>query len=344
MKMDIINPADWPQWDDLVLATNGYSFFHSASWAKVLSSSYHYKPTYFTLEEKGKLRALIPIMEVRSLLTGRRGVSLTFSDYCEPLVANREDFPILLAHVIEYARKSGWGYIEFRGGRSFLPHAPVFAGYLGHTTPLSGNDHDLLSRLRDSTRRNIRKAGLAGVETRICTDMQSVGEFYHLHCMTRKRHGVPPQPFSFFRNIHTYVISKNLGFVILASHNGRIIAGAVFFHFGDKALYKYGASDESYQHLRANNLVIWEALKYYSLNGFASFCFGRTDHDDEGLRQFKNGWDTTEKDICYFRYDIEKERFLGNDTGKLTKYARHAGKIPFPMLKAIGQKLYRHMG
>lgn len=62
---------------------------------------------------------------------------------------------------------------------------------------------------------------------------------------------------------------------MLASFKGTIIAGAIYFHFGEKAVYKYGASDVKYQQLRPNNLVMWEAIRLYCQNGYKSFCFGR---------------------------------------------------------------------
>lgn len=40
--------------------------------------SYGYLPLYF-LKEKGRLSAVIPMMEVVSILTGRRAVSLPFT-------------------------------------------------------------------------------------------------------------------------------------------------------------------------------------------------------------------------------------------------------------------------
>lgn len=344
MRLDIVNPADWPHWDELVLATDGYSFFHSADWAQVLCATYNYKPAYFTLHGEGKLQALIPFMEVKSFLTGRRGVSLTFTDYCEPLVENQEVFNILLTHIIDYAKKSAWKHIDFRGGQQFLPNMPVCANYLGHTLVLSENEQDLLSTFRDSTRRNIRKAIDEGVETKIYTSQQSVRDFYRLHCLTRKRHGLPPQPFHFFRNIYDCVISRNHGFVVLASYNKKIIAGAVYFHFGTKGLYKFGASDTAYQHLRANNLVMWEAIKWFANNGYSTFCFGRTDHSNEGLRQFKKGWGAVENNINYYRYNVGEGTFVTEGVGVKAQYSKYFGIMPNPMLKMIGNILYRHMG
>ena len=344
MRLVITSPADWPQWNDLVLATNSNSFFHSVNWAQVLCASYGFKPAYFTMFEEGLLLALLPLMEVRSVLTGRRGVSLSFTDYCEPIFENRENFSFMFDHVLDYGRNSGWEHVEFRGGQRYLPDAPVFASYKGHTLALSGNCGDLFARFRDSTRRNIQKAVLAGVEMRICTTLQSVSEFYRLHCMTRKRHGVPPQPFSFFRNIYKYVISKNFGFVVLASHNGITVAGAVFFHFGTSALYKYGASDEAYQHLRANNLVIWEAIQWYCREGYQSFDFGRTEQDDAGLLQFKRGWGGCEYAINYYKYDFKQRTFVTGPLKITGLHNRIFRMMPLPLLKIAGSMLYRHAG
>ena len=46
--------------------------------------------------------------------------------------------------------------------------------------------------------------------------------------------------------------------MFLAHYQGKCVAGAVFFHFKDRALFKYGASDERFNRLGINNLVIWE--------------------------------------------------------------------------------------
>ncbi len=85
-----------------------------------------------------------------------------------------------------------------------------------------------------------------------------------------------PQPFIFFKKIHELLISKNLGIVVLAFLDEKPIAGAVYFLFGKKAIYKYGASDRAYQKYKANDLVMWEAIKWFSSNGYESLCFGRT--------------------------------------------------------------------
>jgi len=75
MELKILNPLEYPGWDDLLLTNENYSFFHCSAWARVLHESYGYKPLYFTGIENGSLSALIPVMEVNSFLTGRSVVA-----------------------------------------------------------------------------------------------------------------------------------------------------------------------------------------------------------------------------------------------------------------------------
>jgi hypothetical protein len=120
LPIKIIDPTVFPSWDEMLLGTPGASFFHSAAWARVLSQSYGYTPLYFTVIEGGKLRALVPLMEVNSFLTGKRGVSLPFTDYCEPILEEGIAFQELFDPIIDHGKKRGWKYIELRGeyGRS----------------------------------------------------------------------------------------------------------------------------------------------------------------------------------------------------------------------------------
>ena len=91
MNLDILNPLDCDGWNDLVISSGSRSFFHSSEWARVLVETYKYKPLYFALVQDDRLRLLIPFMEVSSLITGRRGVSLPFTDFCEPATPKRSD-------------------------------------------------------------------------------------------------------------------------------------------------------------------------------------------------------------------------------------------------------------
>jgi len=344
MQLQIINPLEYPGWDELLLTNENCSFFHSSSWARVLCASYKYKPLYFTSIDNGGLSDLIPVMEIRSLLTGSRGVSLPFTDYCQPIISDRSHFKEIIDELIAYGNKAGWKYIEWRGGESYFQDIIHSSFYYGHILDLTQNEQELLSSFRSSTKRNINKAVKEGVAIDICNSLESIKEFYRLNCITRKHHGLPPQPYYFFNKIYEHIISKKKGFVVLASFQKRVISGAVYFHFGNKAIYKYGASDKSYQKLRANNLVMWEAIKWYAQNGFKHFSFGRTDLDHEGLLQFKRGWGTNEKTIKYHKYNFKKASFISERSKVTGFHNRVFNVIPIPVLKFVGSMVYKHIG
>jgi hypothetical protein len=164
MAIQIINPITYPGWDELLLSTPGHSFFHSSSWAKVLHESYNYTPVYFSIIDGGHLLALIPIMEVNSFLTGKRGVSLPFTDYSEPITNGNVCFPDLFNEIINFGKKHNWKYIEFRGKLNYSilsPQSSVlnpYITYLGHTLATSQDTDHIFSRFRDSTKRNIKRA------------------------------------------------------------------------------------------------------------------------------------------------------------------------------------------
>ena len=343
MQLQIINPLEYPNWDELVLTNDDYSFFHSSSWARVLCESYKYKPLYFTSIENGKLSDLIPVMEVRSPLTGRRGVSLPFTDYCQPIVTDKSHFNEIIDEIISYGKKAGWKYIEWRGGESHFQNKIHSSFYYGHTLDLTKSEQELLSSFRSSTKRNIKKATKEGVNVKILNSLESIKAFSRLNSITRKHHGLPPQPWYFFKKVYEHIISKKNGFVVLASFRKKTIAGAVYFHFGEKVIFKFGASERSYQHLRPNNLVMWEAIKWSARNDFGSFNFGRTEAENDGLLQFKRGWGAQEQSIKYYKYDLKKEAFV-KDHPPYQTYCNLFRKMPVPLLKVAGSVSYKHIG
>lgn len=342
MSLQLINPIDFPHWNNLLLAGENYSFFYTSSWAKVLSESYNYKPIYFSLIQNSKLKILLPVMEVKSFITGTRGVSLPFTDYCFPIATDETLFSNTFEKAIQFGKKNGWKTFEIRGGNGYFKNVTVCSTYYTHALSLTVNESAIFSNFRSSVKRNIKKAIKEGVNVTISNSLKSVKEFYRLNCMTRKEHGLPPQPYFFFKKIYEHIISAKKGFVALANYKNRYIAGAVYFHFGEKAVYKYGASDKTCQKLRANNLIMWEAIKWYAQNGFKHFSFGRTDMDHEGLLQFKRGWGAKEETINYYRFDLTKDAFIKDS--KIKSSYLFFQKMPLPLLKLTGSFLYRHVG
>lgn len=341
--MEFLNPIEERGWDEALASVPGASFFHTAAWARVLAECYGYRPCHAAMRNGSRLDGLLPLMEVNSWMTGRRGVSLPFSDECPPIGTGPDTARALVAAAQEYGAGRTWQYLELRGGARAAPEMKPSRSYFGHTLDLSIGEERLLAGLTGPARTAIRKAAREGVQVRLGREPDLLRGFFRLNCLTRREHGLPPQSWTFFRKIQEHVLDAGLGVVVLAESRGRPAAGAVFFHLGPNVLYKYGASDRRRQHLRTNNLVLWEAIRWYAARGASTLSLGRTDRGHAGLRRFKLGWGASEHGIEYFKYDFRRRAFV-EDRDRVTGWHNRVfRRMPIPVARAAGALLYPHM-
>jgi hypothetical protein len=343
MTMTIIDPTCCPTWDEKIRSFPEHSVFHNSAWAKTLAGAYRYIPIYFSIFHKDDLTAALPVMEIKSPFTGCRGVSLPFTDSCPPLTRNAADVEYLFQKAVQYGRKAGWKYIELRDDGNFFFDAEPYCSYYVHNLNLCGGKEKKYAQLRSSTRRNIKKAVKEGVEIRISVSRDALEHFCRLNTITRKKHGLPPQPGSFFQNIYDNLLSRDQGIVVLAVYRQKPIAGAIYLYFQKSAVFKYGASDPGFLYLRPNNLVMWEAVRWLIYKGIEKISFGRTDPDNKGLLQFKRGWGAVEGRINYFKFDLKTEVFVEAKSKQKSSYGLFR-LTPVPLLRLLGTLLYRHMG
>jgi hypothetical protein len=343
LQRRILNPVHEPGWDHVVALHRDASCFHTSAWAKVLHETYGHRPFYLQFSCGRRLAALVPVMEVRSPFTGRRGVCLPFSDACEPLVFDPEAVGLVRDRLVCFAHERRWKHVEIRGGKSFPLASRSTTKFYGHKLDLRSGVEELISRFASPVRRAIRKAERNGVSAEVARNRQAVTDFYRLHAQTRRCHGLPPQPASFFLNVYEHIIKPGLGFVVIAQKRSRPIAAAIFFRFGKNALYKYGASDKKFQELRANNLVMWQGIQFLARNGAEKLHFGRTECQNDGLRRFKLSWGTEEEIIDYFRVDPSGRKCLVAAPSDSGFHKKIFARLPLAVNRLAGSMIYPHL-
>ena len=341
--IQVLDPLQHPNWDGLLSGHASACFFHTRAWAAVLRDTYGHKPAYVCRFLNGQLDAVLPLMEVSSSLTGRRGVSLPFTDACESVHSTPGDCRALYEAAMRVGQERGWRYLECRAASSDWAGSSPSLEFWGHTVELEGGPDALFRRLDSSIRRGIRKAEASGLRIEFGSTLEAILDFFALHCGTRRRHGVPPQPVQFFENIVRNVFALGNGFVVTAHYEQKPVAAAVFFQSGRRAIYKFGASDYAWQHLRPNNLVMWGAIKRLAEQGFMRLDMGRTSMSNEGLQRFKLGFGAREEKIEYCRYDYAKRSFV-RDIDRAEGWANHVFRLLPPFLfRAAGRMLYPHL-
>jgi hypothetical protein len=342
-----LDPLSDPRWDALVKRHARASIFHTPAWLEVLRRTYGYRPIVYGLtSSKEELHGGILLCEIKSWLTGKRLVSLPFSDHCEPLVDGPADFQQLLAPAISQLQKGLWGYLELRPlSREFCEGKGIgqqFQRYVLHRLDLRPPIDVLYKNLHvDSIRRKIQKAKREGLSVETGVSEALLAEFYHLHVITRRRQSVPPHPLKWFQNIFR-CLGQNATLRIARSMQTPV-AAVLTLEKGSTMVYKYGCSDARFHHLGAMPFVFWSMICDAKSRGILELDMGRSEWDNAGLIAFKDKWGASRQELIYTRDPLAR-----NTLRKERVQARAAkfvfSRCPEWALIVAGNLLYPHIG
>jgi len=332
------------RWVDFISGHPEATIFHHPAWVGLLVECYGYRPLLLAvLDAAGEIVAGLPFVEVDSWLTGSRVVALPFSDFCPPLAVNDAVLDELIQGLQIWRRQQDRPRAEVRW--PLLDQSQVYPGeaVVRHMTCLVPDAEQVAGCFKGSVLRCIRQAEKAGVIIKWGRTWDDLRLFYGLHLLTRRRLGTPVQPLRFFQFLWKRLVSQGLGFVLLAYKDSQLLAGAVFLHWKRVLVYKYGASNPVYWHLRPNNLLFWDAIRWGCQHGYRLFDWGKTNPENEGLRQFKRSWGSDER---LLRYSV-----LG-DHPPAASAKRYGYRFLAPVIRrsppwvcrALGELLYRHFG
>jgi len=336
-----LDPISDPAWLDLVQRSAEATAFHTPAWAAVLRDTYGFQPEYLVAFNDEVPVAGIPLFRV-----GLRLVGAPFSDFCPPLSLK----DCTGARLLEVARQridgNGTQTLEIRGDAAIdLAAAGLQCGdtFIRHVIPLHKGMPELDRMLHDSARRAVRKARKESISVRVSTSLEDMRLFYRLNALTRKKHGLIPQPWPFFRNIQRHHLQNGSGWLLLADYKGKTIAGDLLLACKDKLVYKFNASDPGYLNLRPNNLLLYSAIEFGVERGFTEFDLGRCEQDNQGLRRFKQLWGSEEIPLHYYYYPAKSAGSSGLTSNPLARrllpaFVRFA---PVWALSWAGRLLYR---
>ena len=115
MRMYRIDPLHDPRWNQFTATHPLATIFHSGPWLDALRRTYRYEASAFTTAPPSEaITSGLVFCDVSSWLTGRRLVSLPFSDHCDVLTSDPDDKNQLLSALIEHLKETGANYAEIR--------------------------------------------------------------------------------------------------------------------------------------------------------------------------------------------------------------------------------------
>ena len=341
-----LDPLTDPRWSEFVMQHEDSTIFHTKDWLASLHHTYGYQPIAFTTSNGAGLDNALVFCKINSSLTGKRLVSLPFSDHCQPL-ADHDATNVIVQHLQSRSHSREMKYIELR---------PLETDKLSCITSMTGTEHfcfqsiDLRKELpilyramhESCIRRKIKRAEKEKLVYEQGSSERLIRDFRYLFLLTRRRHRLPPPPASWFNNL-AYFIGDRLT-IHMVSKDDKPVASILTLVHKNTIVYKYGCSDSSFSNLGGTPYLFWKVIQQSKEMGLVEFDLGRSDYEDDGLIAFKEHLGATAKDITYFRGSPLRNESSFSKTGAASWMRYALSRLPDPLLTGVGNILYRHMG
>lgn len=361
--MDWIDPIRDRRWTELVERHGQASVFHTVTWLESLRRTYGYGVVALTsCAPGGQLRDGIAFCQVESWISGSRLVSLPFSDHCQPLLDHGRDFEALLSQLSLCYRRTECKYIEIRAfelpncGTAGLPsptdqdqaelnrgNSDIFeiGQYNCHKIDLRADLKTLFCNFHKSCiQRKIERAERERLKYDAGRSEPILAKFYHLLLLTRRRHGLPPQPKAWFRNLID-AFGDDLT-VRVASKNQQPIAAMLTLRYKRTLVYKYGVSDAPFHRMGGMPMLFWKAIQEEKLRGAEELDLGRSDITNSGLNQFKERLGGVPRRLVYVRMGCHSDALI--TARPMARVHALFSRMPAPLAQVAGRLLYKHAG
>jgi hypothetical protein len=344
------NPLTDARWDELVIRHPRAGVFHTSTWLSTLNRTYGYEPVAFTTCNPSEpLKNGLVFCKVTSWITGRRLVSLPFSDHCDLLTDSAVNQEELLAYLGERVARDGYAHAEIRPMTTEEPLRLTTANLRATETfclhrlsldlPLDILFHNMHT---DCIQRKVRRAEREGLAYQSGRSEPLLLTFFELLLRTRRRHRLPPQPLYWFRNL-IESMGENLSIRLVLKDSCPVAAILTLSH-KTTVTFKYGCSDERFHNLGGIPFLLWKAIQEAKNQGRRELDLGRSELNHAGLVQFKDRLGAVRTMLPYWRYasvrtaDAVRPRWQAQIVKGIFPW------IPDLVFAASGRFLYRHIG
>lgn len=152
---------------------------------------------------------------------------------------------------------------------------------------LDGSEDDILARMKQKCRYNVRLAEKKGVTVRPWNDLQG---FHAMMAITGGRDGFGVHSLEYYRTAYKLFSAAGMAELLVAAYQDKPLAALMVFLRGTRAWYLYGASNNEERNRMPAYLLQWEAMKWAKARGARQYdLWGIPDQDETTLEQnFEN--------------------------------------------------------
>ena len=129
---------------------------------------------------------------------------------------------------------------------------------------LRGNEDDILARMKQKTRYNIRLAAKKGVTVRSWDDLPA---FHQMMLVTGGRDEFGVHSLGYYQRAYELFFPTGMAELLVAEYEGKPLAALMVFTRGKRAWYVYGASNDQERNRMPTYLLQWEAMRWARSKG-----------------------------------------------------------------------------
>ncbi|RPI91171.1 MAG: FemAB family PEP-CTERM system-associated protein [Planctomycetaceae bacterium] len=290
-------------WNEFVSGATETPLWHRADWGRPLAA-YGLRLETLTVRAKQRLVGVLPLVSQRSLLFGRRLVSLPWIDASGILTADERARTLLLEGALALASKLGCDEVLLRQPEAIPGWQVERDDKIAMQLLLDSDPERLWKRFDPKVRNQVRKAEKSGVSTETLPGTETAG-FFDVYSANMRDLGSPSHSLRFFREVAATFPQETQ--VHVARFDGQVIGAGLTLRNGIRLDIPWASSLQQYNRLCVNHALYWHILRHACLSGLKSFYFGRSTRDS-GQHHFKKQWGADEAPLFWYRLNCRGEQ------------------------------------
>ena len=341
IRLRPLDDASADAWDAFVAAMPNGSFFHRATWARVIETAFGHRCHYTLAEQDGAIVGVLPLTHVRTRLFGNTLVSTPFCVYGGPLAAEPEALDALEAHAEALRIRLGASAVELREREAVAGDWLVRPDlYVTFRKPITGDDDGNMKAIPRKQRAMVRKGIQNGLSS-VCH--QDVAVLHRVYAESVRNLGTPV-----FSRRYFAILAEAFGHhsdIVTVLDNDKPIAAVMNFYFRDEVLPYYGGGTAEARQRAGNDFMYWEVMRRAAGRGCRLFDFGRSKLGT-GSFAFKHNWGF-EPEKLHYRYRLAPGATIPDHNPLNPKYRLFIAawkRLPLPIANLLGPPIVRGLG
>ncbi len=330
-------PAEFPAVHDFVRSQTSNPLWFDPAWRSPLGV-YGLTLRILVARQEGGVRGVLPLVVQRSLLFGRRAVSVPWADVGGVLASDRPAADALLQRALGLLREERLQRLVLRQATPLSDWPVNRSDKVAMQLRLAEDPETLWKSFDPKVRNQVRKAEKSGVVTETVPLEEGLDGFFEVYSRNMRDLGSPGHSRRYFAALSGAF--PNGVEIHLARCESRVVGAGLTMYNGNRLDIPWASSLQEFNRHCVNHSLYWHILSRACRTGFQWFYFGRSTRGS-GPHHFKKQWGAEEVPLFWYCLDVEGKPQVSQQAPQ-DSYGlavRVWKKLPLGLTRALGPLL-----